>query len=281
MKRHIATIAFVLLLLAGLSLLLYPTISNYANELKQKQEASNYVHAVQEANNVEVETLLQNARDYNAALAQSGNKWVLSDVEMQAYESQLRVHGTEVISSVHIPSIACSLPIYHGTSESVLQIGIGHIEGSSLPVGGESVHCVLSGHRGLPSSKLFSDLNKVEVGEYFVIETLGESFYYEVDRILTVLPHELNNLKVVEAEDRCTLVTCTPYGVNTHRLLVQGKRVDETEILSRAITADALQVEPLIVASAIAAPILLIMFIVAMTFRKKDADGAPRARRVS
>lgn len=164
------------------------------------------------------------------------------------------------MSYIEIPKIKCSLPIYHGTDEGVLQIAIGHIEGSSLPVGGVNTHCVLSGHRGLPSAKLFSNLDKLEEGDIFMIRTLDQTLTYEVDQIRIVLPDEVDDLKIEEGKDLCTLVTCTPYGINTHRLLVRGHRVaNREEAEAVRVTADAMQVDNRIVATCIAVPVLLIL----------------------
>ena len=175
------------------------------------------------------------------------------------------------MSYIEIPNIKCSLPIYHGTDEAVLQIAVGHIEGSSLPVGGVNTHCVLSGHRGLPSAKLFSDLDKLEEGDLFMIRTLDQTLTYEVDQIRIVLPEEIDDLKIVEGEDLCTLVTCTPYGINTHRLLVRGHRVANQEDAENIrVTAEAMQVDTRIVAAFVAVPILLVLLIwLLVSTRKK------------
>ena len=175
------------------------------------------------------------------------------------------------MSYIEIPSIKCSLPIYHGTDEAVMQIAVGHIEGSSLPVGGVNTHCVLSGHRGLPSAKLFSDLDKLEEGDLFMIRTLDQTLTYEVDQIRIVLPEEIDDLKIVEGEDLCTLVTCTPYGINTHRLLVRGHRVANQEDAENIrVTAEAMQVDTRIVAAFVAVPILLVLLIwLLVSTRKK------------
>ena len=171
---------------------------------------------------------------------------------------------------VEIPSISCTLPIYHGTDEAVLQIAIGHMEGSSLPVGGESTHCVISGHRGLPSAKLFTKLDELVEGDVFMLQVLGETLTYEVDQIRIVEPREIDALEIVEGEDYCTLVTCTPYGVNSHRLLVRGHRVENREGKDVRIAADARQIEPEIVAPLVAVPILFVLLIwLLVKYRKK------------
>lgn len=174
---------------------------------------------------------------------------------------------------IEIPSIDCSLPIYHGTEESVLQTAIGHLEWTSLPVGGESTHCVLSGHRGLPSAKLFTNLDKLVEGDVFMLRILDEVLTYEVDQILIVEPQETAELQIVEGQDYCTLVTCTPYGINTHRLLVRGHRIDNMEEAKTVhVTADAVQIEPMIVAPIVAIPILLVLFIALIIPRHKKRE---------
>ena len=172
------------------------------------------------------------------------------------------VSGTGIMSYIEIPKIKCSLPVYHGTDEGVLQIAVGHIEGSSLPVGGLNTHCVLSGHRGLPSAKLFSNLDKLEEGDIFMIRTLDQTLTYEVDQIRIVLPDEVEDLKIEEGKDLCTLVTCTPYGINTHRLLVRGHRVaNQEEAEAVRVTADAMLVDNRIVAMCMAVPVLVLLLI--------------------
>ena len=174
----------------------------------------------------------------------------------------MNIDSSGIMSYIEIPKIHCSLAIYHGTDDGVLQTGVGHIEGSSMPVGGESTHCVLSGHRGLPSAKLFTDLDKLTLGDRFLIRTLDEILTYEVDQILIVLPYEVDALKIENGKDLCTLVTCTPYGVNSHRMLVRGHRVEnQEETKAVRVTADAMQIEPMIVAPIVAVPMLLLLLI--------------------
>ena len=171
---------------------------------------------------------------------------------------------------IEIPKINCSLPIYHGTNEAILQVAVGHIEGTSLPVGGESTHCVLSGHRGLPSAKLFTNLDQMEVGDIFMLRVLDEVLTYEVDQILIVEPQETGALQIEEGKDYCTLVTCTPYGVNTHRLLVRGHRIENIEEAKTVrVTADAIQIEPLLVAPAVALPMLIVLLVVLLIKTRK------------
>ena len=207
--------------------------------------------------------LWQSAQAYNAAMAGDSVAYALSDDRKADYEAQLDVSGLGIMGYIEIPEISVSLPIYHGTSDSILQVAVGHLEWSSLPVGGESSHCVLSGHRGLPSAKLFTDLDKIREGDIFLLRVLDEVLTYEVDKITIVEPSQVSDLQIVEGEDLCTLVTCTPYGVNTHRLLVRGHRIENIEE-SRTIrvTADALQIEPLLVAPFAALPLLLVLLII-------------------
>ena len=229
MKKHLSTIILVLILLTGLSLVLYPTVSEYWNMYHQSRIISDYTDNVEEIDPEEYARMWQEAQEYNRELARDGNCWKMTEEQKQKYYSVLNVGGTGVMGYIEIPKIHCSLPIYHGADETILQVAVGHIEGSSLPVGGSSTHCVLSGHRGLPSAKLFTDLDQMEKGDIFLLKILNETLAYEVDQIKTVLPEEMDNLKIEEGEDFCTLVTCTPYGVNSHRLLVRGHRTEYTE----------------------------------------------------
>ena len=262
MKKKVSTILLILVLCIGLSLLLYPTVSDYINSLHQSEAIAGYSEAIDNVDAEQRDAILENAQKYNAALAERGNMWKLDNEQLADYNSQLSITGTDVMSYIDIPSINCTLPIYHGTDEAVLQIAVGHLEGTSLPVGGESSHCVLSGHRGLPSAKLFTDLDRLVEGDIFVLKTLDDVFTYEVDRISIVLPNEVSLLTVEKGKDLCTLVTCTPYGVNTHRLLVRGHRIENLQDSYKIrITADAQQIDPMIVAPVIAIPILIVFFI--------------------
>ncbi len=272
MKKRLYTIFLILVLIIGLSLLLYPTVSDWWNSFHQSQVIAQYAEDVADLDDVEYEKLLSDARSYNKALNDKADRYEMSDEERKEYESLLNVSGDGIIGYIEIPLIGCSLPIYHGTDESVLQIAVGHIEGTSLPVGGSGTHCVLSGHRALPSAKLFTDLDKLAVGDNFILRVLDETLTYEVDQILIVEPSNMDPLEVETGKDYCTLVTCTPYGVNTHRLLVRGHRVENLEDSDAVrVTADAMQIEPVIVAPLIAAPILLFLLIALFvsTGRKK------------
>ncbi len=260
-KRGIGgTIVLVLVMIAGLGLLLYPTFSDWWNSFHQSRAIASYVRTAASMDEEEYERMLQEAEAYNAALLSKPNRFVLTEEEEKEYASLLDVTGTGIMGYVEIPSINVSLPIYHGIEESVLQVAIGHITGSSLPVGGAGTHCAISGHRGLPSAKLFTDIDQLDKGDTFLLQVLGRTLTYEVDQIRTVLPQEMNDLKIDPEEDYCTLITCTPYGINTHRLLVRGRRIPN---LSRDVNviADAIRIDPVIAASAAAAPFLLILVI--------------------
>ena len=216
----------VLIFLAGLSLLLYPTFSEYWNSFRQSRAIVNYNKEMTQLDDSRYEEVRKSAEEYNKRILERTNVYYMDDAEMEDYYSQLKATNSGIIAYVEIPKIKCSLPVYHGTNEGVLQTAIGHLEWTSLPIGGANTHTVLSGHRGLPSAKLFTDLDKMEVGDRFYIRVLNEVLTYEVDQILVVLPEETDDLRIVEGEDYCTLFTCTPYAVNTHRLLVRGKRVE-------------------------------------------------------
>lgn len=271
-KGRLSTIILILVFIVGLSLLLYPTVSDYWNSLHQSRAIASYVEAIADIDNENYEKIWAEARNYNAALAQTGIKWKMTDEELEEYENMLALTDSGIMGYIEIPSINVYLPIYHGTSESVLQIGVGHLEGTSLPVGGEGTHSIVSGHRGLPSAKLFTNLDQLIEGDTFLLYVLDETLTYEVDRILIVEPDDLSALSIEEGKDYCTLVTCTPYGINTHRLLVRGHRIDNEENAQTVrVSADALQIEPVVVAPLVAVPMLLILLIVLLvkTRRRK------------
>lgn len=269
-KKNMTTILLLLILLVGLSLLLYPTVSDYWNSLHQSRAIATYAQAVAEVDDKQYEHMWDDAYEYNQQLKSKSNRWIMTDEEREEYESLLDVSDNGILGYIEIPKIKVSLPIYHGTDEGILQIAIGHIEGSSLPVGGPGTHAVLSGHRGLPSAKLFTNLDELVVGDEFFIRVLDETLTYEVDQIRIVEPDDLSDLEIEEDKDLCTLVTCTPYGINTHRLLVRGHRV-ETKASASAIrvTADAIQIEPKLVAPAVAVPILVVLLIWVLLHSRK------------
>ena len=273
-RDHFLTVLFILILFAGLSLLLYPSISNYWNSFHSTQAIANYTEKVANLDHQEYDSLWNAARRYNEELLQHGTAYRLTDEQAQQYESLLNVSGLGIMGSIEIPEIDVSLPIYHGTDESVLQVAVGHLEWSSLPVGGEGTHCVLSGHRGLPNAKLFTHLDKLEKGDTFLLCILDEVLTYEVDQILIVEPQETAALQIEPGKDYCTLVTCTPYGINTHRLLVRGHRIDTVQAASAIrITADAIQIEPLLVTPIVALPILLVLLMILLRPKKPRNHG--------
>lgn len=244
--NSMTTLFLVLMLFAGLSLLLYPTVSNYWNSLHQSRAIAAYVEQVAQIDNETFDQLREQARAYNRTLVGKAYRYDMTRQEREEYLGLLNVSGNGIIGYIEIPDIHCELPIYHGTDANALQVGVGHIEGSSLPVGGESTHCAISGHRGLPSAKLFSDLDKLTVGDRFILRVLDDTLTYEVDQVHTVLPEEMDELEIVEGEDYCTLVTCTPYGINTHRLLVRGHRVENsTDKEPARVATDETRTEPL------------------------------------
>lgn len=271
MKRNLSTILLFVVFFIGLSLLLYPTVSDYWNSFHQSRAIATYAEAVANIDQENYDHLWQAAEEYNQNIPNRQNPYIMSDAETAEYLGLLDLSHNGIMGYIEIPSIGCSLPIYHGVDPAVLQIAVGHIEWTSLPVGGESTHCVLSGHRGLPSAKLFTDLDQMEKGDTFIMRVLDETLTYEVDQILIVEPQDVEALKIVEGEDLCTLVTCTPYGVNTHRLLVRGHRVEnQAEAATIRVTADALQIEPVIVAPIVAVPMLLILLVwLLVHYRKK------------
>ena len=258
-RKHFTTILLVLILLTGVSLLLYPTVSDYWNSFHQSQAIASYVEAVAEIDNKDYEKMWQEAVAYNEKLKDNSGRWTPTDEELEEYERLLNVSDTGIMGYIEIPKIKVSLPIYHGTDEAILQIAIGHIPGSSLPVGGKGTHCVVSGHRGLPSAKLFTDLDQLEEGDLFMMRILDETLTYEVDQVRIVEPEELSDLEIDEDKDLCTLVTCTPYGINSHRLLVRGHRVENLKEDTIRVTADAQQIDPVMVAPAVAVPLILLL----------------------
>lgn len=265
-----STVILILVLVIGLSLLLYPSFADYWNSFTQSRAITSYSEQVANLNNEEYDAIWQDAYAYNESLLGRRNDYLISDEQRAEYERLLNVGGNGIMGYIDIPSIGVELPIYHGTEESVLSVAVGHLEWTSLPVGGASTHCVLSGHRGLPSAKLFTDLDRLSVGDYFMLHILDETLTYEVDQILIVEPQETEDLLIQEGKDLCTLVTCTPYGINSHRLLVRGHRTDNIEQAQVVrVTADAVIVEKLIVAPFLLIPILLVLFLWLMIPKRK------------
>ena len=272
MKKHLTTILLVIILLLGLSLLLYPTVSDYWNSLHQSRAIMDYDEALSQMKPEDFTALFEVAEDYNRRIAKIAFPLMYHD-QVEGYEEALDISGTGIMGYLTVPKIDQQLPIYHGTSEGVLQVAVGHMEGTSLPTGGEGTHCVLSAHRGLPSARLFTDLPKLELGDTFSITVLDRLLTYEVDQILIVEPAEVNELYVVDGMDYCTLVTCTPYGVNSHRILVRGHRIENPEEVRIVhVAADAVQIAPVLVAPIVAAPMLLILLIILIIPKRKRKE---------
>ena len=273
-KSSFVTAILIAAFFIGALLLLYPTISDFWNSFHQSRAIASYAEQVADLDENAYDRLWEDARIYNKILGDRMNRFVMGEEQKKAYAALLNIADNGVMGYIEIPKVRCNLPIYHGTDEAVLQVAIGHVPGSSLPVGGESTHCVLSGHRGLPSAKLFTNLDELETGDVFMLRVLDETLTYEVDQIRTVLPNELGDLAIVEGEDYCTLVTCTPYGINSHRLLVRGHRVENHAGASTIrVTADAMQIEPLQVAPLVAAPILVVMLVVVLIPHRTKGKG--------
>lgn len=267
MRKHRSTIIAVAILVVGVCIFAYPTVSDWWNSVNQSQAIDTYIEAVENLDEAEYERVWNDAKRYNEDLVSRTPSFTLSDEERVSYEAQLNVAGNGVMAFLEIPSINVRLPIYHGTDNAVLQVAIGHIEGSSLPVGGKSTHCVISGHRGLPSAKILSDLDKMGEGDTFMLHTLNETLAYEVDQIRIVEPQEVESLRIEPGQDLCTLVTCTPYGVNSHRLLVRGHRVPMVD--ADRIASDATQISPLLVALGLGIPVVMVLLVVALIVTRK------------
>ncbi|MCQ2419156.1 MAG: class C sortase [Clostridia bacterium] len=269
-KGTFTTIIIILIALAGIALLLYPTLSNYWNSRHATMTIMRYTEQVAKMSDEEINAMWQAAVQYNERLSKKPGASMLSDAEKAEYQTLLDVGNTGVMGYVEIKSLDVFLPIYHGTDDTVLQIAAGHVDWTSLPVGGASTHSVISGHRGLPSAKLFTDLDELVIGDTFTVNVLGTTMTYEVDQILTVLPHEMDALTVTEGMDYCTLMTCTPYGINTHRLLVRGHRVpNELDPTPTRVVSEAVQISPILVC-AITAAIPLLLIVIAVLRRRKE-----------
>ena len=257
MRKNLSTIILILIFLVGLSVMLYPSVSDAVNRKHQSRAVAGYAEKVEQLSDADYQTYFDAADAYNRQLNITPNAFYKPDL-VSGYAQTLDISGTGIMGYITIPKISVELPIYHGTDEGVLQVAAGHLEGSSLPVGGAGTHAVISAHRGLPSAKLFTNLDELGVGDRFTITVLNRVLTYEVDQISIVLPTETDQLLPTEGMDYVTLMTCTPYGINTHRLLVRGKRVETTESQKHIrVAADAFRIEPIIVAPILAIPMLL------------------------
>ncbi len=280
----ISTIVLVIILLVGVGILLYPSVSDWWNSMHATRAIASYVTAVEDLSGQEREAMLEAAREYNSRLA-NGVNFTLTDEQRAEYDSLLDITGTGIMGYVQITSIGVNLPVYHSVDEAVLQIAVGHIPGSSLPVGGERTHAILSGHRGLPSAKLFSDLDQIVEGDTFTLNIMDQTITYMVDQIRIVLPEETDELAITDGKDYCTLVTCTPYGINTHRMLVRGKRIDNV-IGEVVVVSEAVRIPNYIVAPAICIPLLFIILLIMLIYyrrlgpRKTEAELLDEMRKL-
>ena len=280
-KHRGSNLILILILLVGVAIVAYPTFSEYWNSLHQSRAITDYAQRVAALSNEDYEIIWNAAIDYNINLPKMPNHWLVGEDEelTEDYNSQLNIDATGNMGFISIPKIDVNLPIYHGTSDAVLQTSIGHLEGTSLPVGSTHTneedfltadfgsHCVLSGHRGLPSARLFSDLDVIKEGDIFYLTILDQTLTYEVDQITVVDPGDTSEMEIIPGRDLCTLVTCTPYGINTHRLLVRGTRIEnEKQRLNTRITADGIKISPLTVAPFVAVPVLVLMMLWVLIF---------------
>ena len=261
MRKHKTVIFLTLGFLVGICILLYPAFSSYWNSKTQSRAITNYESVLENLKPEDYAAIFENAHAYNKALYETD--FPLTDYpDVPGYSDTLCITGNDMIGYLKIDRIGVELPIYHGTSDSVLSRGVGHLQGSSLPVGGENTHSVMSAHRGLPSAKLFTDLDRMEIGDTFQIVVLDQVLTYQVDQIKVITPREISDLQIVEGMDYCTLFTCTPYGINTHRLLVRGVRIETMkEKPALYVSNEAFRIEPLLVTPAVAAPMLLVLLI--------------------
>lgn len=273
MKNHRSTILLIFILLIGLSLMLYPSFADWWNSFHSSRAIASYVEQVANIDDAQYEELWDAAWDYNQSLLHRPNDFLLSDEQQEIYKSLLDFGGNGIMGYIEIPMIDVMLPIYHGTKESVLQIAVGHLDWTSLPVGGGGSHCVVSGHRGLPSARLFTDLDKLKIGDVFMLHVLNEILTYEIEQILIVEPRDTDPLLIEPGKDLCTMITCTPYGINSHRMLVRGHRIEsQEEAKVIRITADAVRIEPLMVAPFVAVPILLVLLIILLLPKQKKGS---------
>ena len=286
MKSRMTTVLLFFILVLGVAILLYPTVSDYWNSFHQSRAIASYVEEVASVDPMVYDYEWSKAKAYNEMLLEKDNRWIVEEEELEQYNSVLNLNGSGIMGYIEIPKIGCALPIYHGTDEAVLQIAIGHIQGTSLPTGGKGNHCVVSGHRGLPSAKLFTDLDQLIEGDVFLIRVLNEVLTYEVDQVLIVLPHELDALAFDPEQDYCTLVTCTPYGINSHRLLVRGHRIANiSEAKTILVPPDAKQIDTVIIMPIVAAPMLIVLFFYMMSStghtRRRNRDRRIARERIN
>ena len=272
MKRDKVGILLVLMLFIGVCGLLYPAVSQYWNTKTQTRAVENYQAILDSLKEEDYTAFFQEAEAYNIALTKLKNP-LLTYKQLEGYDDILNVNGNGVMGYLMIPKLGVELPLYHGVSVEVLNIACGHLQGSSFPIGGESTHSILSAHRGLPHAKLFTDLDKMELGDTFQITILDRTFTYQVDQIKVVRPDEIDDVQIIEGEDHCTLLTCTPYGINSHRLLVRGTRIENAAPVLY-VTSNAYRIDSLVATPVVAAPILLVLLIVLM-IKYRDKGSKP------
>ncbi len=271
MKQKLLTIFLTCIFLIGVSLLLYPVVSDLWNAKHQSRIIASYQTEVETMDHSRYQELWGAAEAYNQALQQRGSLAMPDDTQRADYDALLNVGGTGIMGYIEIPSINVKLPIFHGTDQAVLQVAVGHLEWSSLPVGGAGTHSVLSGHRGLPSATLLTHLDQMAEGDLFHIHVLDQVLTYQVDQISIVEPENVQALQPEEGKDLVTLVTCTPYGINSHRLLVRGQRMDAAQETKTHVIADAVMVNSNLVAAAVAAPLVLVLaaLVIIPKYKKK------------
>lgn len=267
MRKHMSTIIAVLIFITGLSLLLYPTVSNYFNSLHQSKVVANYSDKMKKMDKKEKQAEINKAKAYNKTLVLNDARFTPTEEQLAEYKSLLNADGLGMMGYIVIPKISCKLSIHHTVNESVLQVGVGHLEGSSLPVGGKSTHCVLSSHRGLPSAKLFTELDELVKGDIFYLHVYGQVLAYKVDHIATIEPDDYSLFEIEEGKDLCTLFTCTPYGINTQRLVVRGHRISNS-LDGVKLNGDAIKINRYIVAICIAIIILCTGYTIRKAVRK-------------
>lgn len=272
MKKNKSTYILILIFLVGLSVLLYPSVSDYVNRKHQSRAIAGYTAEVADMSDSDFDRYFEKAEAYNKKLSDDPTLFYTPQ-EIGDYEETLDISGTGIMGYVSIEKLDVKLPIYHGTDAEVLEIGCGHLEGSSLPTGGKSTHCVLSAHRGLPSARLFTDLDKMEEGDIFTVTVLNRVLTYEVDRISIVKPSETEALQIEKGKDYCTLMTCTPYGINSERLLVRGHRIATEESSDIHVTTEAFRIDPLLAAPVMAVPLLLILLVWMLHHGKKKGKA--------
>lgn len=267
MRKHMSTFIAVLIFITGLSLLLYPIVSNYFNSLHQSKVVANYSDKMKKLDKKEKQAEINRAKAYNKTLVLNDARFTPTEEQLAEYKSILNADGLGMMGYIVIPKIHLKLAISHTVNASVLQVGVGHLEGSSLPVGGKSTHCVLSSHRGLPSAKLFTELDLLKEGDIFYLHVYDQVLSYEVVKIATIEPDDYSLFEIEEGKDLCTLFTCTPYGINTQRLVVRGQRVDNTIDASK-LHSDAIEINKYVVAICIAVLILCIEFTITKGIKK-------------